>query len=122
MSNKIVLICMLLLISTSCIFAKQTATATRTLTVVSKLVMATTSIPAAVVGVSGSVQLAATGGVLPYTYRATDCVKVDAAGVSTPCVGVLPPGYTLTPGGLLTWTPTESGKFQITFEAADSTP
>ena len=58
-------------------------------------------------GGSVSVTLAATGGSVPYTWSAT---------------GALPQGFTLTPGGLLTGTPSQPGNLVIAVQVTDSQP
>lgn len=63
------------------------------------------SLPAATQNSAFSQQLSASGGTSPYTYSA---------------VGQLPPGLSLTSGGLLAGTPTSSGPFGLTIVATDA--
>jgi len=86
--------------------AKQTATATLTLTVVNPLVLTTSSLPNAVPGQAYSYQLSATGGTLPYTFS-----------IAT---GQLPTGITLSPSGLISGTTQVGGAFTATFEVQDN--
>ena len=85
----------------------QTARKSFNLTSVAALVITTDALPLAVVGATYSVQLAATGGVLPYTW---------SLGSGT----VLPAGLTLEASGLITGTPTESGNFAPIIQVVDS--
>jgi hypothetical protein len=61
-------------------------------------------------GVAYSQQLTTVGGVLPYTY------SVGPNNVNIP---MLPPGITLTPGGLLSGTTTSSGVYQARVTVVD---
>ena len=87
-------------------FAQDKATQSLTLTVNASLAVTTTSLPSAVLGVAYSVQLAATGGVAPYTWAIS--------------AGSLPTGLTLSSTGLLSGTPTASGSFTFTVQVTDS--
>jgi len=66
----------------------------------------TTSLPEGSEGQSYSAQLAASGGLPPYTWSITN--------------GSLPPGLTLATSGAISGTPTTSGLFSFTVQAADS--
>ncbi len=59
-----------------------------------------------VVGQSFAQQLAATGGMAPYAW--------------TIAAGNLPPGLTLSPGGLISGTPSSAGAFSITLVLTDA--
>lgn len=74
------------------------------------LVITTTSLPPGTVGVAYSQTLAATGGILPYTWSVSN--------------GALPPGLTLSAGGTLSGTPTQAGSytFTVTVNAIASMP
>ncbi|WP_216361192.1 putative Ig domain-containing protein [Caulobacter mirabilis] len=65
----------------------------------------TTLVPA-VVGASVNQTIVATGGTSGYAYAVT--------------AGALPAGVTLSPGGVLSGTPTEAGSFNVTITATDS--
>ncbi len=65
----------------------------------------TTSLPDGAVGVSYLVTLAATGGEPPYSWVLSS--------------GSLPPGLSLSPGGVLSGTPTTAGASQFTVSVAD---
>jgi hypothetical protein len=66
-----------------------------------------TTLPAAIAGVSYTTTLQATGGKAPLTW--------------TVAPGTLPPGLTLSSGGVLSGTPTTSGSFSFTVQVTDST-
>ncbi|MCI0370337.1 MAG: putative Ig domain-containing protein, partial [candidate division NC10 bacterium] len=66
----------------------------------------TTSLPAATVGTAYSQPLAATGGTTPYTWSLAS--------------GTLPPGLSLSGGGVLSGTPTTAGSFSFTVRVTDS--
>jgi Putative Ig domain len=84
-----------------------TATTTLAIAVVAPLAVTTTSLPTATQGASYSAQLAATGGVTPYTWSISG--------------GSLPPGLALDPGsGTISGTATELGTFPVTIEVTDS--
>jgi hypothetical protein len=68
-----------------------------------------TTLPAAVVGTPYSTTLQAAGGKAPLVWTL-------AAG------SALPPGLTLSPGGVISGTPTGSGNFSFTAKVSDSTP
>jgi hypothetical protein len=63
-------------------------------------------IPPGQVGVAASVQLVASGGTGPYVFSIVG--------------GTLPAGVTLTPGGLLSGTPTTVGSTTVTIRASDA--
>jgi hypothetical protein len=66
----------------------------------------TTTLPAATVGTAYSQTLAATGGTTPYTWSLA--------------AGTLPPGLSLSGGGVLNGTPTTAGSFSFTVRVTDS--
>ena len=76
------------------------------LTVSAPLNITTTSLPAATVGTAYSQALAATGGTTPYTWSLA--------------TGTLPPGLSLSGGGVLSGTPTTAGSFSFTVRVTDS--
>lgn len=79
----------------------------KTLTVVgATLSVTTTSLPDGVVGTAYSQTLNATGGVTPYAWART--------------VGNLPPGLTMSTGGVITGTPTTAGTYTFTVKVEDS--
>jgi uncharacterized repeat protein (TIGR01451 family) len=85
----------------------ETATQALTLTVNQPpVVVSTTALPGGTVGVAYSQQLAASGGVAPYSW------SVEG--------GSLPAGLSLSAAGVLSGTPTAAGAFAFTVEAADS--
>jgi large repetitive protein len=84
----------------------RTATQALTLTIISSLDIATSTVPDGTVGTSYSQQLSATGGTPPYTWSVT--------------AGSLPDGLTLGAGGLLSGTPTAPGSFSFTAGVADA--
>ena len=63
-------------------------------------------LPDGVVDEPYSVTLVTSGGTAPYSYQLTD--------------GALPPGLSLTPGGLLSGTPTATGTFDFVIYSIDS--
>jgi hypothetical protein len=65
-----------------------------------------TTLPGGEVGVAYSQQLSVTGGTAPITFAVTD--------------GTLPDGLTLSPGGLISGTPTAAGSFNFTITATDA--
>src|ERR1700674_126716 len=69
------------------------------------ITIAPPTVPLGRVGVAYSQQLAASGGTGPYTFMVSS--------------GTLPAGLTLTPGGLLSGTPTTAGSSTVTIRAAD---
>jgi hypothetical protein len=89
-------------------FMPQIATQSLTLNVASQVQLAitTTSVPLANEFTPYSVQLAATGGTIPYTWS-----------IST---GALPAGLSLSSSGLISGTPTVSGSFSFTAQVVDS--
>lgn len=70
------------------------------------LVVATTSLPGAQVGVSYSVQLQASGGTPPYTWSMAS--------------GSLPAGLTLSSSGVISGTPLTAGSASFTVQCTDS--
>jgi hypothetical protein len=83
------------------------ATQTLNLTVgTSALTITPATLPDPVLGTAYSRQFAATGGTGPYTFTVT--------------VGTLPTGLSLSPDGLLSGTPTETGTFNFTVAALDT--
>jgi hypothetical protein len=85
------------------------ATALRefSLTVTRPVQFVTATIPSATAGSNYSASLEALGGVSPYTWRLSS--------------GVLPPGVTLSPAGLLAGLPSAAGSFPFGVEVRDST-
>ena len=86
--------------------AHQTATVSLTLNVASLLTITTASLPGAVQGQSYAFTLSASGGTAPYTWSISS--------------GTLPSGLTLSPAGIISGTPQQSGAFSITFEVTDN--
>ncbi len=89
----------------------QTASATLSLTIASAptpppaaLTVSTASLPAGQVGTLYSVQLQSTGGTPPVSWTASS----------------LPPGLTVTTGGLISGTPTTAGSAAVTVTGTDS--
>lgn len=80
------------------------ATLTISVTIRDSLGISLANLPDGVVGQPYSVQCSAVGGVPPYVWTATG----------------LPAGLTMTPGGLLSGTPTVSGTVSITLSVTDS--
>ena len=70
------------------------------------ILISPSALPGWVVGASYSQTIAASGGVAPYSYAVT--------------AGALPAGWTLSPAGALTGTPTAGGTFNFTVTATDS--
>jgi type VI secretion system secreted protein VgrG len=64
------------------------------------------TLPTGFVGVPYSQTLTPSGGTAPYVF--------------TVAAGTLPPGLTLTPGGVLSGTPTAQGTFPVTIRATDA--
>jgi uncharacterized protein YhjY with autotransporter beta-barrel domain len=84
-----------------------TITVTVTITpATSAIVVSPASLPAKTVGVPFSQTLTSTGGTAPYTY------SLDS--------GALPVGLTLTPGGVLSGTPTERGGYAFSVLSEDN--
>jgi hypothetical protein len=69
------------------------------------ITIAPATVPSGAVGAAYSQQLTASGGAGPYTFMVSS--------------GTLPAGLTLTPGGLLSGTPTTVGSSTVTIRAAD---
>src|SRR3954464_13826042 len=67
----------------------------------------TASVPAASIGSPYSTTLAATGGIAPYTWTVSSG---------------LPPGLSLSTGGTISGTPIQTGTFNFSVTAKDSTP
>lgn len=79
------------------------------------------SLPSAVGGTSYNFQFTAVEGKTPYVWSVASCQKTQADGITTAsCAALLPAGLTLTTGGLLYGTPTETGDFSITVQVTDS--
>lgn len=74
-------------------------------TVTSSLAISTASLPGASVGAAYSQTLTATGGSAPYTWSYN---------------GTLPPGVTVTSGGVVSGTPTTAGSYSFTALVMDS--
>ena len=70
------------------------------------LTITTSSFPVATVGEVYADQLAASGGVAPYTWQVA--------------AGTLPTGVTLSASGVLAGIPTNSGSFSVTIQVVDS--
>jgi cell wall-associated NlpC family hydrolase len=70
------------------------------------LTITTTSLPSGTVGISYSASLLASGGRTPYSWS----IIGDS----------LPPGLSLSPGGVISGTPTSSGSFGFTVRVGDS--
>jgi len=66
----------------------------------------TSTFPSGTVGIQYSQSVGVSGGILPYTLAVVG--------------GALPPGLTLSPAGVLTGTPSESGTFGFAVRATDS--
>jgi len=89
--------------------AGQTFTVALTLVVAAGVVIQTSSLAPAAVGVSYSQTLAGSGGKTPYVW--------------TVSAGSLPAGLTLDPAkGIISGTPTAGGAFQFTITLTDATP
>ncbi len=88
--------------------ADTTKTASATLTVPTAPAITNSSLAAGAVGTAYSVQLAASGGIPPYTFSVNS--------------GTLPSCLTITAGGLISGTPTAScaGSASLTFKVTDS--
>lgn len=70
------------------------------------ITIAPATLPAATIGVAYNQTITTSGGTAPYTFAVT--------------AGALPPGLTLSSGGLLSGTPTTDGVFNFTITATDS--
>jgi len=84
--------------------SQQTAAAQFTLTIIPKLVITTTALPNGIVGMGYNFPLAATGGVLQYTWTVTG----------------LPAGLTPSSSGVISGTPTASGTFTVSVSVSDT--
>jgi len=71
------------------------------------LQISTSQIAEPVLGQAFTFQFQASGGNAPYTWAVTS--------------GSLPPGFTLSPGGMLSGKATTSGSWNFTVQVADST-
>ena len=69
------------------------------------VIITTSSLPAATVGVAYSATLTATGGIPPYTWSVI--------------AGALPTGLSLSGTGNITGTPSATGTFNFTVQAVD---
>jgi hypothetical protein len=86
-----------------------TATASLTLNVTATpLVIGSATVPNGVVGKAYSDTLTASGGVAPYTWSVAS--------------GTLPPGLTLSAGGVLSGSPTTAGLYTFTAQVTDTEP
>ena len=86
----------------------QNATVSKPFTITiapAQLVITTVGCPSGQVGVAYTCTLAASGGVGPYTWTA---------------VGALPTGFTLSPAGVISGTPTAPGTFAFTITVTDN--
>src|SRR5580698_5808947 len=87
----------------------------------SRLTITTGSaLPNASLGVSYTTQLRATGGVSPYTWGLYNPPATFSAGIGGG--GALPPGLTLSSGGVISGTPSKTGTFSFEVIASDSEP
>jgi len=84
---------------------QQTATAGLRIIVSAPLVVSTTSLPNAIIGVAYHVDLVAGGGLAPYTWSVVG--------------GALPPGLTLRAGGFIDGTATVVGSFAFSVRVTD---
>ena len=125
MRNRVVgtvaLVTVVLALLASVVLAKQSAQANRTANVSGPLTITTPEpLPPFVQGVAYNLQLTAEGGKQPYYWRVAACNKLISIPESgenwQPCTGPLPPGIQLSSGGVLSGTPTDAGKFTLTFE------
>jgi hypothetical protein len=87
--------------------AGQTFTVTQAGASCAPITVSPPTLPTATVGVPMSVTLTASGGTAPYSWAVTQ--------------GSLPPGITLSTGGVLSGTPTLAGNFGFTIDAIDAT-
>ena len=108
----------LLLLTASLAFAQGKAQGTYTITVNPALAITTTSLPAGVVGQSYSAQVAASGGVAPYTFQLLTVAPFGACGTGP--FGPLPAGLTMSTSGAITGTPTGTGTFPLCVQVTDS--
>jgi len=83
-----------------------TATATFTLSVGAGIAVTTASLANASVGVAYSQTLAAAGGAAPYTWSLS--------------AGSMPPGLTISPGGVISGTPASAGMFMFVVRVTDN--
>ncbi len=82
-----------------------TATASFSIAIAPLLAITTATLPSGLVGTAYSQTLAATGGTTPYTWSVS--------------AGVLPPGLSLSSGGVLSGTPTATGVASFTVKVTD---
>lgn len=73
------------------------------------------SMPASAVITSACERLAKVGE--PYHYDADDTVNVSGSSPITLTLQMPPAGMTMTPGGLISWTPTQAGPFSYAVKA-----
>jgi len=85
--------------------AAHSTTKSLSITVAPPLVVTTTSLPAATVGVPYSTTLAASGGKPPYTWSLAS--------------GALPPGLAISSAGVISGTPTAAGPSNFMVKVAD---
>lgn len=84
----------------------QSTTVNLSITITPALSITTTSLPGGVQGTPYSSSVAATGGIAPYSFTISN--------------GSLPTGLTMSSGGLISGTPTNTGTFNFTVQATDS--
>ena len=84
----------------------QSTTVNLSITITPALSITTTSLPGGVLGTPYSNGVAATGGIAPYSLTISN--------------GSLPGGLTISSGGLISGTPTNTGTFNFTVQAKDS--
>ena len=77
-----------------------------TVTIIPTLAIATSTLPAANIGVSYTTSIVATGGVSPYSFAVT--------------TGALPTGLVLSSTGVVSGTPSAAGSFTFTITVTDS--
>lgn len=94
--------------ATSIAIPTDTRTVTITITPPAALTIKTTALPNGTVGQAYSAQLAATGGVTPYTWALSNTS------------GPLPTGLSLAATGVVSGTPTQTGSFTINAQVTDS--
>jgi hypothetical protein len=92
----------------SSIPTQQSATQSYTLKVDPAFTITTSALPGGSTGVAYSASIQATDGVAPYSFALV--------------FGSLPPGLSLSVGGLITGTPTQPGIYNMLVRATDSTP
>ena len=88
--------------------AGESYTVNLTIPVAGPLAITTASLPNANIGEAYAQTLASTGGIQPYTWSLTG-----------PLTG-LPPGFSISSGGVLSGTPTTAGTYNFTVQVTDS--